>query len=629
MFSSLSLLVTTSLYLLAVVDAAPSAPSKRQSDNGACQQLTTNCVNAVDKSLNNVFAIESCVLAASCFNGQRPVDNFLAFVSAAKNGNSVPPPQSVNLPRVTSTVMNAISTNAKFISRQNYIDAFYGQLSATNGPWPSNADVVINYFERVAVWTAFCAGDIPFRNFQDYFQYSASVSSPGCTPVTSAPVTISRSTASPIPTVSASTGQPITTRPTSVGHSTVTISASTIVPSGPATSSSQVPSGPATSSTQIPSGPVTSSTQAPSGPVTSSTQVPSGPVTSSTQAPSGPVTSSTQVPSGPVTSSTQAPSGPVTVTSSTPSTSGSATTSTISFPGSATSGTPSTSGSATTSTISLPGSVTSSSISSSGSVTSSIVTIPGGTSSSISSSGSVTSSIITIPGGTSSSISSSGSVTSLTPSSSGSVTSSIATSFTLSPVPSSSATSFTLSPVPPSTSIPVSSSPVPSTTVSVPPPTATPPTLSSDATCQQMFFTCTAQVNTAVTNLWSIKACVLGAACVDGAHPVGTFASAVHSWKMGGSPPTAPVNQPRVSTALFQASSTDGGKTWSQQNFIDAYYSQLSSTNGPFPPNANKVIEYYKRIAAWTGFCGKAVPYMNFADYFQWSATVDGPATTC
>lgn len=101
MFSSLSLLATASLYLLTVVDAAPS---KRQTDNGACQQLATTCVKAVNPSLSNVFAIESCIVAATCFSGQRPVDNFLAFVSAAKNGNSAAPPQSVNLPRVTSAV---------------------------------------------------------------------------------------------------------------------------------------------------------------------------------------------------------------------------------------------------------------------------------------------------------------------------------------------------------------------------------------------------------------------------------------------------------------------------------------------------------------------------------------------
>lgn len=63
MFSLLFLLVTTLVYPLTIVDAAPY---KRQADNGACQHLGTACVKAVDKSLKDVFAIESCILAAAC-----------------------------------------------------------------------------------------------------------------------------------------------------------------------------------------------------------------------------------------------------------------------------------------------------------------------------------------------------------------------------------------------------------------------------------------------------------------------------------------------------------------------------------------------------------------------------------
>jgi hypothetical protein len=143
MFPTLSLFVTASLYLLAVVDAAP--PTKRQAtgDNGACQQLVSTCAKAVDPSLSNAFAIQSCVFAATCFGGKRPVDNFLASVYATKNPTGTTPPQSVNLARVTSTVcfalcfhpsathtdygqvLNAISTNGKSISQQNFIDGFY------------------------------------------------------------------------------------------------------------------------------------------------------------------------------------------------------------------------------------------------------------------------------------------------------------------------------------------------------------------------------------------------------------------------------------------------------------------------------------------------------------------------
>lgn len=62
--------------------------------------------------------------------------------------------------------------------------------------------------------------------------------------------------------------------------------------------------------------------------------------------------------------------------------------------------------------------------------------------------------------------------------------------------------------------------------------------------------------------------------------------------------------------------STDGGNTLTQQNFIDAYYGQLSAVGGPYPSNTDLVDSYYQRIAVWAGFCpGQGVPYMNTADY--------------
>ncbi|KAF9465604.1 hypothetical protein BDZ94DRAFT_1159702 [Collybia nuda] len=201
MFPSVALIATASLYFLAAVDAAPS---KRQSDNGSCQALFNKCAGSVDKSLSNVFAIESCVFAATCANGSRPVDNFLAALFTNKNGeNAGVPPQSVGLPRVTSTVLNSISTDGKTISQQDFINGYYGTLSP-EGPWPSDAQVVINYYNRVAVWTAFCNSNIPFFNFQDYFQYSSSVSSNGCsgTTISTLPPTTTQPPPTSTPTIS-------------------------------------------------------------------------------------------------------------------------------------------------------------------------------------------------------------------------------------------------------------------------------------------------------------------------------------------------------------------------------------------------------------------------------------------
>ncbi|VDB99960.1 unnamed protein product [Peniophora sp. CBMAI 1063] len=155
--------------------------------------------------------------------------------------------------------------------------------------------------------------------------------------------------------------------------------------------------------------------------------------------------------------------------------------------------------------------------------------------------------------------------------------------------------------------------------------------VSSDATCQKMFTTCVAQVDLNVQNPWGVEACILGATCFGGQRPVDGFLSAVYSAKNPTSIVAAPtsINEPRLSTTLFAGISTDG-KTWTQQNFIDAYYGTLSSVGGPFPPNSDLVVSYFNRVLEWTAFCpGQGIPYMNVADYFQYSATVQGGDAQC
>jgi len=179
-----TILLATALFASASASASASVIDRRASDNGSCQQQYKTCAAKVDASLDNVFSIESCLFAASCFGGQRPVDDFLASLHGTKGGSGTAL-SSVSLARVTTTVFNAISTDGKVVTQQNFIDGYYGQLAASNGPYPSDSSVVVDYYNRLTTWTAFCSGQgIPYTNFADYYQYSASVSSPGCDVVT-------------------------------------------------------------------------------------------------------------------------------------------------------------------------------------------------------------------------------------------------------------------------------------------------------------------------------------------------------------------------------------------------------------------------------------------------------------
>jgi len=177
MFARSSIVLTLALSVL----ASPLASRQATGDNGACQQLLTTCAGSLvlnDTSLSNAWSIESCLFASTCHGGQRPVDDFLADLYSHVNGTGTTP-TSANLVRVSDSFLQSISTDGSTISQQNFIDAFYSALNPTDGPWPVNS-AVIDYYNRVATWTAFCTSSIPFSNFADYFQWSATVSSPGC-----------------------------------------------------------------------------------------------------------------------------------------------------------------------------------------------------------------------------------------------------------------------------------------------------------------------------------------------------------------------------------------------------------------------------------------------------------------
>jgi len=105
-------MIPTTLFLLATALASTQARNvhRRSSseDNGSCQALFNICADHVEPSLENVFAIESCLFGASCFGGQHPVDDFLASLYSSVNCGGTAP-ESVHLARVPSSVRSLLS----------------------------------------------------------------------------------------------------------------------------------------------------------------------------------------------------------------------------------------------------------------------------------------------------------------------------------------------------------------------------------------------------------------------------------------------------------------------------------------------------------------------------------------
>lgn len=161
-----------SLVLASVLYATAASAAAASTDNGACAQMQSICEKAVDDDVTNPWSVEACVYGASCFAGSKPVDGFLTSVYEAKNSDYTcfdGYPTSKNEPRVSTAVcicmicvkrqliktlqvFNAISTDKKTVTQQNFIDGFYKTLDSTKGPYPSSPSIVASYYSRLTSW---------------------------------------------------------------------------------------------------------------------------------------------------------------------------------------------------------------------------------------------------------------------------------------------------------------------------------------------------------------------------------------------------------------------------------------------------------------------------------------------
>ncbi|KJA16918.1 hypothetical protein HYPSUDRAFT_57929 [Hypholoma sublateritium FD-334 SS-4] len=178
--SSVTATFLTSTVSTATGPTATPPPFPNISSEPSCQWQFETCVQSVNSDASNAWSQISCLLAASCFGGQRPVDGLLSVVFTTKTGKSSSlAPTSLAEARLSNATLNKISTNGSTVTVQNWIDAYYGQIAATGGPFPTSSAVVISDFQRIQQWTVFCgAAGIPFMNVADYFEFSSSVSSP-------------------------------------------------------------------------------------------------------------------------------------------------------------------------------------------------------------------------------------------------------------------------------------------------------------------------------------------------------------------------------------------------------------------------------------------------------------------
>ncbi|KAG1731380.1 hypothetical protein EDB19DRAFT_1912504 [Suillus lakei] len=177
------------LGLIGLVAALPSSLVARQDGptSVSCLSLRNSC-NATTVDLNNFYNYTSCFLLTACSSGaENPAQVLTASQAPATQ------------PRLTESVFYAMSNGNSYMTQQNYVDAYYYQISITpGGSYPDDVAYIIDQWLTIAAWTGFCATDnIPYSNLADWLEYS---SVPGvCPTVASCDATVAATTIPCVP----------------------------------------------------------------------------------------------------------------------------------------------------------------------------------------------------------------------------------------------------------------------------------------------------------------------------------------------------------------------------------------------------------------------------------------------
>lgn len=177
------------LGLIGLVTALhPSLIARQDSPSSAsCLSLRNSC-NATTVDLTNFYNYTSCFLLTACSSD---VENPAQVLEASRAPVTQPP--------LTESVFYSMSKGNSYMTQQNYIDAYYNQISITpNGTYPDDVSHIIDQWMNIAAWTGSCAtGNIPYANLADWLEYS---SVPGvCPAVESCNATIAASSITCVP----------------------------------------------------------------------------------------------------------------------------------------------------------------------------------------------------------------------------------------------------------------------------------------------------------------------------------------------------------------------------------------------------------------------------------------------
>ncbi|KAF9049401.1 hypothetical protein BDZ89DRAFT_1006772 [Hymenopellis radicata] len=138
----------------------------------ACGNLELNCLSTLNTTAStDLWSVASCVAGATCSGSD------LLTLAQCQN----PAVSKANAPHLNYNIYASIVGDCAWqeggcpITSQNYIDFFYGQLTAIGSTsWPSSAeDVITQYWNPINEWTN-TGATIPYTNFDDWLHYAPS-----------------------------------------------------------------------------------------------------------------------------------------------------------------------------------------------------------------------------------------------------------------------------------------------------------------------------------------------------------------------------------------------------------------------------------------------------------------------
>ncbi|KAF5391505.1 hypothetical protein D9757_002475 [Collybiopsis confluens] len=141
----------------------------------SCVNLVENCrFTVADSNITDIWSVRTCVAAATC----QGVTLLIDMVQCTTGGESVPvanQTESLDYNIYAGIVGDcAWQPGGCPITQQNYIDFFYGTLSAINSnAFPDVNNVISNWWSHIQQWTA-TGETIPYLNFNDWLHWSNS-----------------------------------------------------------------------------------------------------------------------------------------------------------------------------------------------------------------------------------------------------------------------------------------------------------------------------------------------------------------------------------------------------------------------------------------------------------------------